>query len=456
MNISTKAILAVFFLVFFSTSILADVNKSEELQHDVEEQMSIATPTDPYDKWTQYLSNGNIKNGVNITNDGRIFIVSYGMVVVGKPLDDSQFMSSRNIAFDYALIDAKKQMSTYLNTELESERNLIASQFSDDVPNRLKKEVGEPLSIAAKAATLTGLSLDNEIKKFDPNWDGTKKSDQDRAVKMAEQVERYTAYLSSKSQMFLQGATPIFNAEGPVAGDYTVVVGIVWSVKSASVAESVYNPTVAPIQGRKNALTIQQRLDNFSDEKLAATLGLRIWWDEDGFPVIVSFAQAKGSGSATIARNITTNYANNQIAQFVAEQIVSSEVEKINQEIHYYKDGTSTTFNQDEYQLNIRARANRITLIGSEQVLYKKIKHPISNKRIVVNVMTWNPESNMIARGLIQMSEDQSTKMDATKNGDVFENFQESSSDQLNDQVKSAGGISSNGLEGVSSDPDDF
>ena len=49
------------------------------------------------------------------------------------------------------------------------------------------KKVIEPLSIMAKANTLTGLALDNEIKKFDASWDGTNKTDKQRNVKMAAQ-----------------------------------------------------------------------------------------------------------------------------------------------------------------------------------------------------------------------------------------------------------------------------
>ena len=56
----------------------------------------------------------------------------------------------------------------------------------------------------------------------------------------------------------------------------------------------------------------------------------------------------------------------------------------------------------------------------------------------------------MVARALSKMSSEQETKMDATDGGTVFENYQESTDD------KSVGTITTIGLEGVSSDPDDF
>jgi hypothetical protein len=48
------------------------------------------------------------------------------------------------------------------------------------------------------------------------------------------------------------------------------------------------------------------------------------------------------------------------------------------------------------------------------------------------------------------MSNEQETKMDATKGGTIFEDYEESSEDN------SVGTITTIGLEGVSSDPDEF
>ena len=449
MKIVTKAINTIFLLLVFSSS-LAEVTAFEELQYDSDKQVSIVSPTDPSLKWQEYLSNGNIQEGTNSRNE-RIFLIAYGESIVGKATNDSGFMDSRTIAYNKALLSAKEELAASLRVELESSRSFTMSTFGDEVAPSVYKEVVEPLSIMDKANTLMGLALDNEIKKFDPTWDGTNKTDDERIVKMADERERYTEYISQKARMFLQGATPIFNAEGPNdEGKYTVVVGIVWSGKSTRVAESVYNPTVASPQGKKNALTIQDRLDNLSDEELAATLGVRIWWDEEGLPVIVSFAQAKGTGSTTIAKKKTAARARTQIAQFVAEQIESEASEKGGEEFHYYDDGSHQAFDQGAFEMSIQSRANLVQLSGLGTVLYKKIKHPITNKKIAVNVVLWSPEANMVARGLSKMSSEQETKMDATDGGTVFENYQESTDD------KSVGTITTIGLEGVSSDPDDF
>jgi hypothetical protein len=84
------------------------------------------------------------------------------------------------------------------------------------------------------------------------------------------------------------------------------------------------------------------------------------------------------------------------------------------------------------------------------QFFYKKITHPNSEKKIIVNVISWSPESNKLARDLTKLSKEQLLKMQATDGGTVFENYDESSEDN------SVGTITAIGLEGVSSDADDF
>jgi len=78
------------------------------------------------------------------------------------------------------------------------------------------------------------------------------------------------------------------------------------------------------------------------------------------------------------------------------------------------------------------------------------MKHPISNQKIVVNVMAWSPASNKLARKLKTLSDDQETKMNATKGGAIFVDSQEITDNS------SGGAVATTGLEGVSSDPDEF
>jgi len=424
-------------------------NVSDELQYNSDKQVSVAKPTDPNLLWEEYLSKNNLVEGTN-TRNSRVFLIASGEAKVGKSISSKAFIDSRTIAYNKALLVAKSELAGSLAAELKSERALSIFSDGNEVPDRLESEVIKPISIMGKAHKLTSLALDDEIKKFDPEWDGTNKTKEVKIIKSAESVERYKENLSSKARMFLQGATTIFNAEGPVDGNYTVKIGIVWSAKSTKVAESVYNPTVKPPKGKRNLLTIKGQLDRLSDDELAATSGVRIWWNEKGLPVIVSFASTYGGGSPIVAKKKTALRARTQIAQFVAEQIVSSTSETGGETIYYYDDDSHSAFNEQEFMADIIAKSKQLTLSGVSTIKYKKTRHPVTQGRIIVNVMAWSPESNKLARGLKKMSGDQKTKMHGTKSGTVFENYENQG------QTIPVGGVAVPGLEGVSSDPDDF
>ena len=100
--------------------------------------------------------------------------------------------------------------------------------------------------------------------------------------------------------------------------------------------------------------------------------------------------------------------------------------------------------------MNIKAESKNVQVAGLGSVLYKNIRHPNSEKKIVVNVILWSPEADKLARDLTKVSEDQRLKMEATDGGTIFESYEESSEDN------SVGSISTEGLEGISSDSDDF
>ena len=448
MNTFTKLLTAILVLLSFSS--FADVSESEELQYDSDKQASIISPTDPQLKWQKYLSEKGIQEGANNRSDGTVFFIAYAANKVSKPLDDKGFMDSRNRSYIAAVLEAKSIMAEYLSLEMSSNSSFIIESFGNEVAPPLTEAV-KPLSIMDKASKLTGLALDNEIKKFDPDWDGTYKSDAERNVRLAEARELVELDFSSKARAFLQGTTPIFNAEGPDdEGNYTVVVGLVWSPRSTLVAESVYNPTSPPPVRPKKSMSIAQRLDALSDEEIASTLGLRIWWDEKGQPIIVSFGQAKGTGSSALSRKMSGVMAQLEVQKFIAEQIVSENTYAASEDTRFYGDGSFEAFDDSKFQSQIIALSKDITVSGLGTVLYKKIYHPISNKKIVVNVMSWSPDSNKLARELLQTSNDQETKMEATQGGKVFNSIEESSDDD------SVGTVATTGLEGVSSDPDDF
>jgi hypothetical protein len=451
MNIFIKVINTILLLLVFSLSLANEDTQvtAEELQYDSDKQESIVLSIDPEEKWQDYLDKYGIQPGQNERNGRTFFIVSYTQEVGPKPGDRS-FIDSKNIAYSKAVTFAKAELAKFLGSWMVSGRTLTDTEINEDVPQSYIKAVIEPVSTAQRAHKLTNLALDDQIKRFDPTWDGTNIPKEEKVLKLVEHNQRYTEKMSQRARAYLQGASTIFTAEGYSDGDYSVTVGIVWSFKSAKVAEAIYNPTVPLPKGKKNPLSIKDRINKLPDDKLAATMGTRIWWDENGVPVVVSFAATDATGLKSIQKNKTSLQARTQIAQFVSEIVKSDAESNIDATIQAYDDDSLADFNNNTFEEKITSFSKGLPLSGVGSVHYRKFNHPITGNKMVVNVMSWSPDSAVLAKALKQMSKDQETEFDATKGGTVFVN----STDQS--LPTTAAGIATPGLEGVSSDPDDF
>lgn len=454
MNIITKVISTILLLLVFSSSLANEDTQvtAEQLQYDSDKQESIVVSSiDPEDKWQDYLDKYGIQRGMNERNERTFFIAGYTQEV-GERTDSRSFIDSKDIAYKKAVLNAKAELAKFLGSWMVSERTLTDTEINEDVPQSWITSVVEPVSTAERAHKLTDLTLDDQIKRFDPTWDGTNVSKEEKGLKLLEHNQRYTEKMAQRARAYLQGASTIFTAEGNSDHVYSVAVGIVWSFKSAKVAEAIYNSTVPIPKGEKALLSIKDRLEQLPDDKLAATMGTRVWWDQKGMPVVVSFASTDGKGLKSIQKKKTALKARTQIAQFVSE-IVSSDAENNSDEtMQAYNDDSITGFNNSNFVEKITSNSRGLTLSGVGTVHWRKFNHPITGNKMVVNVMSWSPDSSALAKWLTQMSKDQETAFNATKGGTAIGN----STGNSTGQSLPTAGIATPGLEGVSSDPDDF
>jgi hypothetical protein len=428
-------------------------NIGEELQYNSNNhQSTVVKSTDPEDLWNDYLASHKIKLGENKKN-GHTFFIAFAAQEVGKLPSERGFIDSKDTAYRKALINAKSDLSNFLGTQMKSNSTFTEKEINEDIPQSYIKAVIGPVSTADRAHLLTDLTLDDQIKKFDPTWDGTNKAKTEKIIdKMVEQNQKYVEYMSSHAREYIQGASPIFSAEGVSDGVYTVTVGIVWSYKSSKVAEAIYLPNKTMPKGKKHLLTVADRLKNMSNTELAASMGVRMWRDEKGMPIVLSFSQADGKGFKSIAKKKTTLKAKTEIAKFVAEIIESDTEVNTDEVMQSYNDDSKKAFNNSDLKAKITARQTGLNLSGISTIHYRKFRHPASDQKMVVNVMAWTPNSSALARGLREMTRIQKTKFNATKGGTVFEN----TSKGLTGTTGNSNLNSNGGYVGATSDPDDF
>lgn len=389
-----------FIYFFLSAEVLAEVKISgQELAENSALQGAIGAASDPTLRWEEYLERYDLVEGFN-KKGNKVFFIAVGESEIGKPLKDKGFISSRTVAFNKAVLLAKSSLAESVGAELSSERGLEMFEEGGEVAPGLGK-VQNHLSIMDKARTLIEAELDDRIKKYDPAWDGTGVSEQDKRQALAIQAEKYTENLVQNAQLFLQGATPIFNAEGPLGDDYLLVVGIVWSPVMTKIAESMYNPSARTPTG-KPSRSLKDRIDSLvADESktngIGSTMGVRVWRNEKGERVVVSFAAESGLGSSAIAKKKSALRARTQIAQFISENVTSDGMLGGNETSVYFDDGEMEAFDQTNFEQQIRATARRVCLQGVAPVKFWRGRHINSGQKMVVHVLAWTPSSQIQA-----------------------------------------------------------
>ncbi len=367
--------------------------------------------------WQAWLSKKGITEGINDVGQGRTFFVASGKAQVRADFGSKNWVNARQTAFNAALLKAKSEMANTVGSVIRSDRAFeVLQQGGDQVPPQLKK-ARDNVSTVQRMQKLTNEALDAQIRKFDPDWKGGNK--QARQRKRVQIQEKYQEKVASGARLLLNGAVPIFNAEGDnMDQNYTVLVGIVWSPRMAALAESIYNENVPIEKGPKGQPVVQKikrKLQN-NPNFLALSQGVRVWNKADGTKVLVSFAPVYRTQSSMVNEQKAALIGRSQIAQFVAEDVASRQMSDSTNTFRAYADGSSKSFNNQEFKSLIRAKAKKIELKGATRAYTWKGQHPAANVPMQTDVYVWSPESRQMAQELESLAEEASGA-EATRQG---------------------------------------
>ena len=373
----------------------------------------------PIDLWRSWLDEKGLTEGVNQTGQDRTFFIASGKAQVRGDFGSKTWVDARQTAFNAALLQAKSEMANTVGSVLRSDRAFeVVQQGGDAAPPDLK-QVRDQISTIERMQKLTNEALDAKIRKYDPDWQG-KGSEEARKRKLVQIQERYQEKVASGARLLINGAMPIFNAEGDNADQrYTVLVGIVWSPRTAALAESIYNKQVKIPKGPEAAPIVDQIERKLADNPnfLAVSQGARIWNKADGTKVIVSFAPVYRSRSSMMNEQKAALIGRSQIAQFVAERVASRQMSDSSNTFRAYADGSAKAFNNSEFRSLIRAKAKQVEIKGATRVYSWKGQHPAANVPMQTDVYMWSPESRQMAVKLQDLAEEAGPGADASNGG---------------------------------------
>lgn len=366
----------------------------------------------PLDSWHDWLESKKLNDGVN-ERKGKFFVISMARANVSKPSSAKSWINSRNFAYERAHLNAKTNLAKEIRTLIETGRGLSLFEQADNPPPNIKEAV-EKLSVMDKALALTDKALDQEIKKYDPNWDGTGRSKEEREQKRIVLKESFYKNIAAQAQRFVSGALVAKIIEGTNAqGFYEVLVGIAWSPSLGKIARAMYD------EGYTIALTkpdrpIRKQIREMIEKRpglLATTVGVYKRKNEKGETVLISFSAVPLSRSRALNENKARLFASSYISEFISESVVSNAKTSGGEIFQEYKDGTTAVFDNSKYQEDITSQSKKVSVAGLTSLFQWEGKHPHSQQDIYVGLYVWSPSTQAVAQQLEMISIDQEEDM---------------------------------------------
>ena len=332
-----------------------------------------------------------------------------GLAEIGVHVDHGDWGKARSLAYTRAYLDAMGAFVRLTNEEITTEtvRDLlqdetsIAFEADEDAATYLER-------IEEKEALLAEMKLDQELKEAGM-------SDEELAgLSVREKIPRYRDSLAREVTSLAfgraSGLVPIKTFEAvDCDGNSSVGVVAVFSTRMRELAQRIQDGDAIRPDPDRGGVSLRDRIGELSDEDLVEQFGVRRWWDEDGYPVIVAFGQWGWSSKALTAaqRDRRYRFARNQAAlqarsylaefvtvnaQFTSSSFVGAAIEEAVEvdanRFHEYVAGTNIA---DRLVEEARTKST-VQLTGLDILRTWSARHPVAeHQELTGAVAYWSP-----------------------------------------------------------------
>lgn len=349
-----------------------------------------------------YFSKKGVIEGV-IGKGGKVFYSAVVRASVGP--DNPSWTKARQIAFEKAYLKAQSEyvFNNFGRNIVETEREYFrndssnAEEFKDEPISRSRIE-----AIFLKAMALGEATLDNLLKDagVDPStYDSVPEAERKKLF-----VDNYITHSIQSAMGKSSGLLPIQTFVGEDSkGNHSIGVVVIRSDKLQQLASDM-SLQKQPFLTAKKGKSLDNFI-NFSGEDLASQFGVRVVFDPEGKPMVLSFGQwGFGYGSKndrrlerdrehaaakadTVAIDALTTFMNSRLTysnESTSGEIISESLLKQGEQITEERISETIDLLNRKIELTASAKLN-----GSRVVKRWKYKHPFGHE-IVGRVRMWS------------------------------------------------------------------
>lgn len=410
------------------TCILVCVPVFAQEEFEVDETQSAWPSPGLNELLEDYLAARGWVEGENRKKDGSTFFIAIGKGVIGAGRSDSNFVASRQLAFDKAMLDAKKKMLQFQEVELSA---AIESFFSEPSEERqraaLDKRKREGLIIEAQTDVIAVAVQDEAddigtpaAHAFADRYENLLRYEAAEKLKAAGfdpskpvsaqdlqpiiQSESFKKQLSAVAQGRIVGMQAAKTIEFlPESRNGQIGVVTIQSARLQAIADSIYssNPGLAPTGSPKKPISAQIPTNK---DALVSHFGVQSKRNERGEYCLVAYGQSaprtQSTRSMQAAEEKAKLAAQAYIRQFAGELGSVLENAEAAESIETYANNMQEYTLDDSYDEKIKTNAKAISISGVTNVKRWVHSHPLTGHAVAGSVLSWCPSSALYAKNL--------------------------------------------------------
>ena len=373
-----------------------------------------------------YLAERGWSEGENQKKDGSTFLVAIGRGTIGAGRTTPSFITSRQLAFDKAMLQAKRAMLEYQEAKIKTEMSSFFAQPSQarqqaelaakrreglaiegavavagDVAAEQAARIGTPSAQTLADKTMNLLRLEAAERLQALGYDPSQPVDAQTLQAVVEE-EGFQKTVETAAQGRLVGMqaakTFEFLPEG-MNGEIGVIT--IHSARLQSIADAIYSnqPARGPSGSPKKPLAAQIPQ---SKDALVSEFGVKAKRNEKGEYCLVAYGQSsprtQSSRSLQAAESQAKLVADGLIRQFAGEMGTSLAMSEQAENIKTYADNMQDYALDESYEEKIAVSAKAIVISGIAPVKRWTHTHPLGGQMIAGVVSAWCPSQGLSAQ----------------------------------------------------------
>ena len=339
-----------------------------------------------------YLASRGWAMGENTRPDGSVFYISVGQGVIAAPRDSRAYMTSRLIAFEKAILEAKKEMVQYMESRVAKD---VLSEYQEGTQGDSAKPGSD------KSALMLSRTVSDELAR-----QGVDARSAEAPAKVRELLSSssFSSSIRTVAEARILGLQVFKSFEASPSGRQGQIgVICIHSDKLQDMAEAMWTGAPMPQQSPKPPLFEQIPSDR---EVLLSSYGVQQKTDEQGNLVLVAFAQAKPVSSSVNSENAAYDKAKTNalglLRQFAGESAHVATSTKNAESIKEMEGSAIDYFNETTYRSQIQSYAEEMSISGVAVLKRWSAIHPLTGEKVVGIVCSWSPRAAQRASQLKQ------------------------------------------------------